>query len=141
MMEEAPRDARLHEGTRYPTDHLMAILDNKQEAERAAQVLHDTGFADVALFHGRRALQAIQANKRRENPLRRSWERVSVEMSDETDSRRHYLGALRQGRSVVMVYAQQPAQVDLAVGILRAHQAHAIQFFGRWTIADLGGEG
>lgn len=140
-MTEMQRDARLHEGTRYPTDHLMAIIRDKQGAEQAAQALHDAGFADVVLFHGRQALQTIEANERRESPLRRSWERVSVEMSDETDYRRQYLGALRQGHSVVMVYARQLAQVDQAVGILMAHRARAIQFFGRWTITDLGGSG
>ncbi len=87
-MIEMQRDARLHEGTRYPTDHLMAIIRDKQGAEQVAQTLHDAGFADVVLFHGRQALQTIEANERRESPLRRSWERVSVELSDETDYRR-----------------------------------------------------
>jgi hypothetical protein len=133
------RDARLHEGTRYPTDHLMAIIRDTQSAERVAEALHGAGFADVVLFHGQQALQAIEANERRESPLRRSWERVSVELSDETDDRRRYLGALRQGHSVVMVYARQLSQVDQATGILVAHRAHVIQFFGRWTITELGG--
>lgn len=140
-MIEMQRDARLHNGTRYPTDHLMAIIRDKQEAERVAQALHDVGFADVVLFHGQQALHTIEANERRESPLRRSWERVLMELSDETDYRRQYLGALRQGHSVVMVYARQLAQVDQAAGILIEHQAHVIQFFGRWTIADLGGAG
>lgn len=140
-MTEMQRDGQLHEGTRYPTDHLMAIIRDKQGAEQVAQALHDAGFADVVLFHGRQALQTIEANERRESPLRRSWERMSVEMSDETDYRRQYLAALRQGHSVVMIYARQLAQVDQAAGILMAHRAHAIQFFGRWTITDLGGAG
>ncbi len=38
-----------------------------------------------------------------------------------------------------MVYARQLTKVDQAAGILMEHRAHVIQFFGRWTITDLGG--
>jgi hypothetical protein len=132
-------DELLHDGTHYPTSHLLAILSDTQTAEQVAKALHDAGFADVVLFNGPQALQTIEATEHKESPLRRSWERLSREISDETDSAREYLGALRQGRSVVQVYAPQREQVDQAEGILRAHGAHTIQYFGRWPITDLGG--
>ena len=131
------RDERLHDGVHYPTDHLVAVLGDAQRAEQAAQALRDAGFEDVVLFNGQPALQAIEATEHKESPLRRSWERLSQELSDETDDLQERARALRQGHAVVMVYAHLRAQQDQAEGVLKAHQAHAMQFFGRWTITDL----
>lgn len=136
-MTTMKHDEQFHDGVHYPTNYLVAILQDAHEAEQAAQALRDAGFADVVVFPGQQALQAIEANEEKESPLRRSWERQSLEMEDETDSRQRYLEALRRGHAIVLVYAPQQAQEELAEGILKAHRAHALKFFGRWTITDI----
>lgn len=130
-------DEQFHDGVHYSTNHLIAILQDAHEAEQAAQALRDAGFADVVVFPGQQALQAIEANEQKESPLWRSWERLTQEMEDEADARQRYLEALREGHALVLVYAPQQAQEEQAEGILKAHQAHALKFFGRWTITDI----
>ncbi len=130
-------DEQFHDGVHYPTNRLIAILQDAHEAEQAAQALRDAGFADVVVFPGQQALQAIEVNEQKESPLRRSWERLALELEDEAGARQMYLEALRQGHALVLVYASQQAQVDQAEGILKAHRAHALKFFGRWTITDI----
>jgi uncharacterized protein YigA (DUF484 family) len=136
-MTTVGHDERLHDGIRYPTDHLLAIADDVREAQQATQTLHEDGFADVVLFNGREAFQALEAAEQQENPLRRAWERLSQVLSDEAGARQAYLGALRQGHAVVLVYAPQREEVDQATDILKARGAHAVQYFGQWTITDL----
>jgi hypothetical protein len=58
---------------------------------------------------------------------------------DEADARREALEALREGHAIVLVYAEDGTRRDQAESILKAHQAHALRFFGRWTITDLSG--
>ncbi len=122
----------------YPVDHLVAILRDGQEAERAAQDLRDAGFDDVEVLAGPQAIDTIAANERKANPLARVWERLSIQGSDEADARQEALGALREGHAMVMVSTSAGARMDQAEGILKAHHARALQFFGRWTITDLG---
>lgn len=130
-------DERLHDGVHYPTSHLLAVLRDPQASEQAAQALRAAGFVDVEVVSGQQALRAIEVTEQQESPLRRSWERLSQVLSDEADARPEYLEALGQGLAVLLVYAPHRALVDQAADILKAHQAHAIRFFGRWTITEL----
>jgi hypothetical protein len=130
-------DEQRHDAIHYPTDHLAAVLRDGREAERAVQDLRDAGFDDVEVFDGPHALQAITAKEQKANPLARAWERLSIQGSDEADARQEALEALREGHAMVMVYATPGAPMDQAEGILKAHQAHALRYFGRWTITDL----
>jgi hypothetical protein len=138
-MSTTSRDEHAHDWTHYPVDHLAAVLRDGREAERAALALRDAGFADVVVFAGPQALRAIEATERRANPLTRAWERLSIQLSDEADARRGALEALREGHAIVLVYVADGTRRDQAEGILKAHQAGALRFFGRWTITDLSG--
>ena len=137
-MPTARRDEQLHDLVHYPVDHLVAILRDGQEAEQAAQALRDAGFDDVEVMAGPQAVATLAANERKANPLARVWERLSIQGSDEADARQEALEALREGHALVMVSATAGARMDQAQSILKAHQARALQFFGRWTITDLG---
>ncbi len=130
-------DEHLHDGVHYPVDHLAAVLRDGRTAEQAARALRDAGFADVVVFAGPPALQAIEAHERQANPLTRAWERLSIQIADEADARQEALEALREGHAIVLVYTPDEARRDQAEGILKAHQAQGLRFFGRWTITDL----
>lgn len=137
-MPTTRRDKQPHDLVHYPVDHLVAILRDGQEAEQAAQALRDAGFDDVEVMAGPQAVATLAANERKANPLARVWERLSIQGSDEADARQEALEALREGHALVMVSATAGARMDQAEGILKAHQARALRFFGRWTITDLG---
>ena len=137
-MPTTRRDEQLHDLVHYPVDHLVAILRDGQEAEQAAQALRDAGFDDVEVMAGPQAVAAIAASERKANPLARVWEWLSIQGSDEADARQAAIEALREGHALVIVSSTAGVRMDQAEGILKAHQARALQFFGRWTITDLG---
>ncbi len=136
-MSTIRRDEQLHDGMHYPVDHLAAVLRDGRAAEQTARALRDAGFADVVVFEGPQGLRVIEANEHQANPLTRAWERLSIRISDEADARQEAMEALREGHAIVMVYTADGARMDQAEGILKAHQAHGLRFFGRWTITDL----
>jgi hypothetical protein len=124
--------ARSHVG------HLIGILRDEREAVQAAQSLHAAGYPDVVVLAGQAALQAVETRERRANPLARAWTRLSAYL-DDPDGRRDVLEALGQGHAIVLVQASVGAQKNQAGRILRAHGAHALRSFGRWTITDVSG--
>jgi hypothetical protein len=130
-------DSQLHDGMHYPVGHLIGIVRDGQEAEKAARNLHDAGFTDVVVLDGRPALETIRSRERAAHPLARAWAQLSAYLSDEADARQAALDALDQGHAIVMVYASGVAQQDQAEGILRAHAARGLAYFGRWTITEL----
>lgn len=136
-MPTTRHDERSFDGVHYPVGHVIAILSDGREAGQAARAFRDAGFADVVVFDGPQALQAIESKEHKASPLARAWDRLALRLSDDTDARQEALEALRQGHAWVAVYASDGAQVDQAEGILRAHGAHAPRFFGRWAITDL----
>jgi hypothetical protein len=136
-MSTVRHDSRIHYVTHCPVGHLVGILKDAQEAEQAARSLCAAGYTDVEVLAGQPALETVAAMERSTNPLARAWERLSAYLSDDTDARQDVLEALRQGHAFVLVYAPGKAQEQQAEGILRAHQACALRYCGRWTITDL----
>jgi hypothetical protein len=129
-------DSRLHEGMRYPLGFLAGVLPDGQEAEQTAQSLYAAGFIDVVVLDGPPALEALESTERAPNPPACAWERPSLYLSDEDDVRQAALDAWGQGRAIVLVWASGGAQEEQAEGILRAHGAHAVRSFGRWSITE-----
>jgi hypothetical protein len=130
-------DSRLHDGMHYPLDHLLGVLPDAQEAEQTVQNLYAAGFTDVEILEGRLALENLESEERAAHPLKYAWERLSIYLSDGDDDRQAALDALGQGHAIVMVHASGGAQEEQAEGILRAHGARALTYFGRWTITEL----
>lgn len=130
-------DSRLHDGMHYPLDHLLGVLPDAQEAEQTVQSLYAAGFTDVEILEGRLALEDLKSEERATHPLKYAWERLSIYLSDEDDDWQAMQDALGQGHAIVMVHASGGAQEEQAEGILQAHGAQTLRYFGRWTITDL----
>ncbi len=123
-----PSNSRLEHARRGDSWRVLASADTGWDAQQAIRALHENGFADIGRFNVRQALRAIKATQPKEYPPRRAWERLWPELSDESDDRRTSLGALRQERSMVMVFAPRWEDVDQATGILKTH---ALRYFER----------
>jgi hypothetical protein len=130
-------DSRLHDGLHYPVGHLIGVLRTGEAAEQAAQSLYDAGYSDIEVLEGSAAREALESEEQATPRWERAWERLSIYLSDETDARQAALNALSQGHAIVMVYAPGGAQEDQAKGILQAHGARALRYFGRWSITEL----
>ena len=136
MLTPQHDDSKLHDGMHYPTHHLIGVLRDGQEAEQATQRLHDAGYTDVVVLDGRPALETIHIRERAANPLARMWARLSAYL-DGADTRQAALDALDHGHAIVMVYVSGTGQQDQVEGILRAHGALGLHYYGRWSIIEL----
>ncbi len=126
----------VREGTCYPTNHVGALIDQRPDAEAAAEALCSVGFTDVEIFHGEEAYAAIREASRHENAFTRVWRRVR-DHGDEGELREHYLSTLRRGGSYLIAYAATPEQAYHARDILVAYHAHDIWRLGAWTVERL----
>jgi hypothetical protein len=130
-------DIRLHDGLHYPVGHLIGVLRNGDEADKAAQSLFAAGYTDIEVLEGPGAREVIESTEAGMHPATRAWERVLLYLSDDADARNAALDALIQGHAIIMVYASSGSHENQAAGILRAHGARRLRYFGRWSVTDL----
>jgi len=126
------------DATTYPTNNLLAIIDDGAEADRAAEALKAAGFApsDIVVFHGPEALAEIQSRETPITRLRNVWERLT-QAPDEGEGRDAFLQRLREGRTGLMVYAPTHEQAERARDILIRHHAYGLFYLRRWTAERL----
>ena len=121
----------------YPTDKLLAIIDTMSDAEQARQELLEAGFAPdtIGVLHGTRAAEhSVQYTDFDPFP---HLERLLHVHSIEHEQVVIYEQALGEGQSVIAVYAPKAENRERALGILEEHNAHYINFYGKWVIEAL----
>lgn len=134
------QDTDVMESTNYPKDTMLAIADDRESAERAAQALRDAGFAEgaIRLMHGREAWEEIQRKKDERNIFERLWDNVQELDADEgRNSPQDYLTALEEGRSNILVHATDDESRHRAFQALKSAGAHNITYQWRALIEDL----
>jgi hypothetical protein len=121
----------------YPTDKLVAIIDTLPEAEYARYELLAAGFAAhaIAVQNGTHAAGRT-VHYTDLDPFPHLARLLHVH-SLEHEQALAYEQALRQGQSVIAVHAPRAKDRERALGILEAHNAHSITFYGKWTIETL----
>jgi len=121
----------------YPTDKLVAIIDTMPDAEHARRELLEAGFAPdaIGVQHGTRATERT-VHYTDLDPFPHLARLLHVH-SIEHEQAVVYEQALRQGQSVIAVYAPKTEARERALGIMEAHNAHYINFYGKWTIETL----
>lgn len=124
------------DGTHYPTDHVLALLDSQDLGAETKAALIAAGFAqdDIVLFHGQDALKDIQA---RETPLSRLGNLFDRLSEDRGLGREVYMNGLRAGNTLLMVYAPNDASVTRAKDILIAHGGKKLVALHRFSIENL----
>ena len=127
--------ACVHEGTCYPTNHVIAAFDGQKDAEEAGTALRGAGFADVGLFHGREAYAAIEDASKHIATLTRAWRKLRD--LGEGELREHFLATLRRGGSYLIVRADTSEQAARVRDLLVSHHAHDIWHLGAWTLERL----
>lgn len=123
----------------YPHNYLIAVIDDRAEAERAAQALSSAGWPenDIRLFPGKIvATQLEQLEERRSLPEKLAAD-VRHYVSDEGVMAEDYEEDARLGHHILAVYTPDDDQVEQARALLAAHHAHSIEHFGTWVITDL----
>ncbi|HEX6616941.1 MAG TPA: hypothetical protein VF046_11615 [Gemmatimonadales bacterium] len=130
-----------NESVRYPTDHVVGILDTADQVRAAYQALTSSGFleSEVTVSSGRAAADALNANTGRTGLAHlaiRIAEKFGVN-DEEMALKERYEEALRDGRFVVFVLTPTGERRERAASILRDHGAHTVNFLGKFAIEPL----
>ena len=124
--------------TRYPENHVVAVVDTNAQVTDAIAALTSGGFMDSEIQYGTGAAAAdeLGASTGRTGLaalLIRLAERIGV-ADEEMEMKDRYERAMRGNQFVVSVAAPTEERKQRATELLRAHGAHAIAYYGKRTI-------
>ncbi len=130
------------DSVRYPTDHVVGIIDTGDQVRAAYAALTSSGFleSEVTVSSGQASADALNANTGRTGLAHlaiRIAERFGV-ANDEMAVKKRYEDALRGGQFVVAVLAPTEERRELAASILRDQDAQSVNFLGRFSIEPMG---
>ena len=126
------------EPVRYPTNHLLGIVDTRDQMTALVSALESGGFLESEIDY-RSGVQ--DADDLRASPGRpglaglliRLAERIGA-ADEELETKHRYEQAMRDNRFVVAVATPTDERKERASQIFRAHGASTITFFGKNTI-------
>ncbi len=116
----------------YPTDHLFGIIDEPEQAGSAIVALRSAGIDDdsVSTFHGDAGAIRIDASGSAHGLFARLI-RISQAMSMDGDQSQRYEDEARNGHTVIAVHIPDDGVRDRALGILKTHHGHYINYYRR----------
>jgi hypothetical protein len=124
-------------GTYYPKGYVVAVVHEREAADRAAAALRAAGFGeeDVRVHTG----QEVVDRHERFRASMSVGQRIGAGLpSDEHEALNDYLEEARQGRHFLTVHAPAHELVHRARDVLRGYGGHAMRYYGELTIEDLG---
>jgi len=132
---------RAVEPMRYPTNHVVGILDTETQVTTAARALLDGSFlaSEIDIATGAQAADRLRESAGGSGLtglVIRAADHLGLD-TEETEAKNRYERAMRQGRLVLRVAAPTEERKILAAHILRQHGAHSVNFFGRFTIEQM----
>ena len=121
----------------YPTHNLFGIIDDPADAEQALRAFKAAGFAaNIQVFHGEDGAYRIDASGSQHGRLAQlQRRRQSVSLDGQHAAL--YEQAVRQGHCVIASHTSESERREVAHQILKAHEGHFINFYGRFTINQL----
>jgi hypothetical protein len=124
--------------TRYPENHLVAVLDTKAQVTAVVEALTSGGFMDSEIYYGSGVANAdeLDASTGRSglaSLMIRLAERIGV-ADEEMELKNRYEQAMRDNRFVISVAAPTDERKNRAKEILQAHGAHTIAYYAKRTI-------
>ena len=129
-------------GTRaigYPTNRLVAVIDDPTAAAAAAAELQARGIAtrDLEILRGDEGADRMDGTGEVSGWLGRLRRAFDFTLMDQLVDFAAYERALRDGRSVVMVHVHGDGPKADAHVILKRHGGHFINYYGRFATEEL----
>ena len=123
----------------YPTNRLMAVIDDPAEAAAAMAELRASGVPtrDLEILRGPEGADRMDGTGDVGRGLGRIRRWVDFTLMDQLVDFAHYEFALRAGRAVVMVRVEGDVSKAAALAILRRHGGHFINYYGRFATEEL----
>jgi hypothetical protein len=119
-----------------PTNRLLAVIDRVADADGAVRALAAAGVADVEVLAGSADARRIDPSGRTGGRWLRIARAVALGAADQSVDLAMYEAALRDGRVVLVVRAQDELRAA-AVEALRAGGAHFVNHYGRWVTEEI----
>jgi hypothetical protein len=123
---------------RYPTNHVLGILDKPDQTTCAIDALVSGGFleSEIDLGRGTEMADRLEAGTGRQgfqDWFIRLFQSVGLKNA-EIELKDRYEQALRDGKTVLAVMAPTEERKDLAAKILRDCGGHFINYFGHLNV-------
>lgn len=127
-----------HQPVLYPTNHVLAVINDRERADAAVAALMSGGFmeSEIHVGTGVAAADDVSASPGRTGVaglLIRFAERIGI-ADEELETKHRYEQAMRDNRFVVSVATPTEERKDRAAQVLREHGAHTVSFFGKHAI-------
>ena len=124
-------------GSLYPTNYVVGVIDDLQEAQQAEQAFKQAGYdaQKIRLMEGHEATEKVQELEEGKNWFQHFLSSFQ-NSTDETGSDVYQLAA-QQGKQILHVRADSQADVDKISALMMRYHAHAVKFFGSWSVSDI----
>jgi hypothetical protein len=137
-LETHEHDHRPQEPLRYPTNHVVGVLNASDQLRSAVEALERAGFRapDIKVASGAAMAAALESETGRSGVFDlavRIAERIGL-ADDEMALKDRYERALRDGRFVIAVATPTDEHKQAAALTLREHGGTSINLLGRFTI-------
>jgi len=121
----------------YPTNRVVGTIADAESARAAIEALLQAGVEreDIDVLHGEGGLHRLDPSGT-EHGFLAQFQRTLIRLAgpiEESAHLRHHVEDVRAGRLVIMVLAKSQDRRDLVAGILNAHGAEFMGFYGRWA--------
>jgi hypothetical protein len=123
----------------YPTNRLLAVIDDPSDAAAAMAELTAGGIAarDLDLLRGEEGADRVDGTGEVSGWLGRLRRSFDFTLMDQLVDFAAYERALRDGRAVVMVRIHGDAAKEAARQVLKRHGGHFINYYGRFATEEL----
>jgi hypothetical protein len=125
--------------TPQPIYNVTAVFDELKDIISAVRSLRESGFLDerTSVFMGKEGLAKLDLHGEDHGALARVV-RALESLTAEELANREAETALKEGRIFMTVQTDgSEDQKEAAERVLKAHNAHTVRFFGRWTVERL----
>jgi hypothetical protein len=124
----------------YPTNRLLAVIDDPAEAAAALAELKAAGFTDrdLEILRGAEGADRMDGTGEVSGWLGRLRRAFDFTLMDQLVDFATYERGLRDGRAVVMVHVHGDAPKEQAHQVLKRHRGHFINYYGRFATEELG---
>ena len=124
-------------GSLYPKNYVVGIIDDLQEAQQAEQAFKEAGYdaQQIRLMESHEVLEKTHDLEEGKNWFQRFLSSFQG-TTDETGAHIYQLAA-QQGKQVLHVRADSEKDVDKISALMMRYHAHAVKFFGSWSVSDV----
>lgn len=123
----------------YPTDHVLAVMDDAAVGAAAAAALQAAGIPtrDISVLRGEEGARRLDGTGTQHGAGARARRVVSFTLMDQAPDMAWYERAVRNGAAVVMVRTRGGQAKTIAVDVLLSHAAHFVNFYGRFATEEI----